>query len=361
MRDDPPRNDRLLASLKARLGAADGGVAVRRVTELAPGLSGARVFRVWFRPASAGERRRPVILKVAVAEPPAGIASRDPGVATREVRFYESGLAARLPPGVRAPRLLGIDRDGPHPWLWLEDVGAALGTIRTPAAALEAARRCAGLHRLYVAEREALERLPWLEREGYAAHAHHVPAAHRHLDALANHPRWGRLFAAGERAALHRALDRTPWAVGELRRPPPTLVHGDFHVGNLGFESGGTLVAIDWAHVGMAPLGGDVATLSSLLAGAPGGAGLAQGTVAEADLLDAYCAALPGVGGAGDTRAVVHRACGLWHLTWGLHLRLGPGLDWLRRRPDPDSADAGRGARDIRDGALRALAFLARV
>ena len=57
----------------------------------------------------------------------------------------------------------------------------------------------------------------------------------------------------------------------------------------------------------------------------------------------------------GDLGAVVRRACRLWHLTWGLHLRLGPGLDWLLRRPDLDSRTPSR-ARDIRDGALRALA-----
>ena len=135
----------------------------------------------------------------------------------------------------------------------------------------------AALHALYLTERDGLEGLPWLEREGYAAYAHHVPAVHRHLDALPTHPRWGRLFGPDERAALHRTLDATPWALGELRRLPPTLVHGDFHAGNLGFDTAGELVAIDWAHVGLAPLGSDVAVLGSLLAGAPGGDGLAPG------------------------------------------------------------------------------------
>jgi hypothetical protein len=357
-----PRHDRLLASLGTCLGWPVDGLAVDRVTELSPGLSGARVFRVRLRGGPGAARRRSLILKVADPAARTGIASRDPGVATREARFYASGLAARLPAGLRAPRLLGVDRDGPRAWLWLEDVGPALGTIRTPAQILKAARRNAGLHGLYRAEHRALERLPWLEREGYAAHAHRVPAAHCHLDALPAHPRWGRLFESDKRAALHRALDRTPWAVAELRRLPLTLVHGDFHLGNLGFDAGGTLVAIDWAHVGLAPLGCDVATLSSLLAGAAGGAGPPPGSVAEGDLLGASCEALADfgdLGDVGDVGAVVRRACGLWHLTWGLHLRLGPGLDWLLRRPDSDSRAAAREARDIRDGARRALAFVA--
>jgi hypothetical protein len=59
----------------------------------------------------------------------------------------------------------------------------------------------------------------------------------------------------------------------------------------------------------------------------------------------------------GDVRTTVGRAAGLWHLTWGLHLRLGPGLDWLLRRPDQGSAEAAA-ASDIREGCVRALAFL---
>lgn len=72
-------------------------------------------------------------------------------------------------------------------------------------------------------------------------------------------------------------------------------------------------------------------------------------------------AALAEIGDVGDAPAVVRRACGLWHLAWGLHLRLGPGLDWRLRRPDPDSAAAEQEAYAIRDSALRAIAFLARV
>ncbi len=176
-RADSPRSDRLRASLGTRLGHSD--LTLGRVSELAPGLSGARVFRVWLRSGPGGAWPRSLILKVATPEAATGLASRDPEIGTRELRFYESGLPARLPTGVRTRRLLGIDRDGPLPWLWLEDVGAALGTIRTPAGAVETARRAAALRALYVAERAAPDRLPWLEREGYAAHTHHVPALSR--------------------------------------------------------------------------------------------------------------------------------------------------------------------------------------
>jgi hypothetical protein len=238
-------------------------IRIGGVSEVTPGLSGSRVLRVELTTigtsdgagGAPGADRRSVILKVPDWGTPTGIAPRDPWVGTREVHFYESGLAARLPHGLRAPRLLGLDHvpPGPGTWLWTEDVATALAVAWNPDRAIAAARRAARLHALFSAERAALERQPWLEREGYAAHAHHLPAAHRNLDRLAEHARWSPLIAPDERAALHRALDLTDWAKQEMGRLPPTLVHGDFHIRNLGWDPDGTLVAIDWAHVGIAP------------------------------------------------------------------------------------------------------------
>jgi Phosphotransferase enzyme family len=358
------RLDRVLSIASSQLGTPPETLVVEDVAELTPGLSGARVFRVQVR--LAGETRRDwsLILKVTDSRIQTGIAPRDPGVATREEHFYQSGLLRQTPAALRPPSLFGIEREGPRAWLWLEDLDEVIGSIGTPEQAVEAARRNAWLHTVYLDGQHALEDLPWLEREGYSAHAHNVPQAHRHLDALGAGSQWGRLFAVEELAMLHQALDRAEWAADEMRQLPPTLVHGDFHVGNLGFDAAGMLVAIDWAHVGLAPLGCDVATLSSLLAGAPGADGLAAGSVSEQVLVSAYCDELvrrcgrAALAPAGDLEVTVRRACGLWHLTWGLHLRLGPGLDWLLRRPDQDSAGAAHLAADVRDGSRRAVAFL---
>lgn len=357
--------DRLLLIASRQVGEPSGTLVLEGIAELGPGLSGARVFRVQLRRTGGDRRRWSLILKVVDSRVQTGIAPKDLDVATREGRLYESGLLRRPLAGLRLPRLLGVDREGPRTWLWLEDLDKAIGAIRTSEQALEAARQNACLHTVYLNDQDTLEYLPWLERDGYAAYAHHIPQAHRHVDALPAHPRWARVFATEELAILHQALDRAAWAADELRRLPRTLVHGDFHVGNLGFDAAGMLVAIDWAHVGLAPLGCDVATLSSLLTGAPGAKGLAEGRVSEQAMIGAYCDELvrgcgrTALAPAGDLQVTVRRACGLWHLTWGLHLRLGPGLDWLLRRPDQDSADAAHLAADIRAGGRRALDFLA--
>ncbi|MDQ3700008.1 MAG: aminoglycoside phosphotransferase family protein, partial [Chloroflexota bacterium] len=245
----------LEASLRACLlpPAGGGALSIQSATEITPGLSGSRLFRVRLRPEAIDDpdvQRAPaelgqsLILKVPDWGTPTSLASRDAGVGLREIHFYESGLAARLPEGLRAPRLLGIDHTPPDlgTWLWTEDVATALAVHWTPERALAAARSAGRLHALFVAEQAELARQGWLERDGYAAYAHHMPAAHCHLVRLPTHPHWSHLFTHQERAALHRALDLTPWAITELRRLPPTLVHGDFHVDNLGCDPDGTVV-----------------------------------------------------------------------------------------------------------------------
>jgi aminoglycoside phosphotransferase (APT) family kinase protein len=200
-----------------------------------------------------------------------------------------------------------------------------------------------------------------------------VPAAHRHLEALAVRSRWSALFSDEERTVLHRALDLASCAMAEMRRLPPTFVHGGFHIRNLGFDRGrgdcaqDTLVMIDWAHAGIAPLGCDVATLVSLYS-VMGGASVVRHGLEQACVL-AYCEEIAHIvrqsrqTGLEPSHVVasVGRAGDLWHLTWGLHLRLGPGLDWLLRRPDQDADDAQHAAADIREGSLRALSALTRL
>ena len=385
-----PTPSALQTSLRALRPSPEWGNArVTGLHELTPGLSGSRVFRVSLsgtKPIvgpSRPEKEQPpfatrgvthhrptippsLILKIPDWGAPSGIASRDPWVMTRELHFYESGLAASLPLGMRAPRLLGIDRTPPGrgTWLWTDDESGPLAIRWRPADAITAAARVARLHSLFRSGGQSLEREQWLERQGYAAYRHHVPAAHRHLETLSATPRWSSLLSQEEREALHRALDLTPQAMEAMDRLPPTLVHGDFHIGNLGLDRSGndaTLVVIDWAHVGLAPLGCDVATLVSLYSvmGGAGESGDDLEHAVQASYIDALRAQGTGSYPEADLRALVSRACALWHLTWGLFLRLGPGLDWLLRRPDQDSDEAQRSALDIRRGCLRALAAVA--
>ena len=91
-----PTPGALQESLRATLPSPSWGNArVTGVRELTPGLSGSRVFRVVLA-VSVTPHTVPlsVILKIPDWGTPTGIASRDPWVGTRELHFYESGLAA---------------------------------------------------------------------------------------------------------------------------------------------------------------------------------------------------------------------------------------------------------------------------
>ncbi|WP_025619508.1 phosphotransferase family protein [Salinispora cortesiana] len=105
---------------------------------------------------------------------------------------------------------------------------------------------------------------PWLERDGYAAYAHHVAAGHHNLSLLGVDPRLASLFSPGRVRRLHACLDALDRLIAEAGRIIPTLLHGDLHVHNLGLADDRRLVLIDWEHVGTGPVGIDLAMFVSL-------------------------------------------------------------------------------------------------
>ncbi|GAA3291379.1 hypothetical protein GCM10020295_08050 [Streptomyces cinereospinus] len=127
-------------------------------------------------------------------------------------------------------------------------------------------------------------------------------------------------------------------------------MHGDFHSRNAGMAEDGTLTLIDWEHVGAGPIGYDLGTFASLYR-VFGGAG----DLDETELLRTYSAAL---GRSTGTDVTDEAALGFAtvHLTWGLHLRLGPGLTAVREGFHGDRPqDIAPHVDDIRTGCLRAL------
>ncbi|MFB9465255.1 phosphotransferase family protein [Streptomyces cinereospinus] len=233
-------------------------------------------------------------------------------------------------------------------WIVMRDVGAALRRRWTPPAALAAARHLASLYTLGAAPGVLETR--WLEHDGGSAYAHHATAGHGNLDGLAGDTRPAGVFTSGQVAALHTALDSADAVAALARRLPQTLVHGDFHSRNAGMAEDGTLTLIDWEHVGAGPIGYDLGTFASLYR-VFGGAG----DLDETELLRTYSAAL---GRSTGTDVTDEAALGFAtvHLTWGLHLRLGPGLTAVREGFHGDRPqDIAPHVDDIRTGCLRAL------
>jgi aminoglycoside phosphotransferase (APT) family kinase protein len=149
-------------------------------------------------------------------------------------------------------------------------------------------------------------------------------------------------------------LDAAAELNSRAARLPTTLVHGDLTPRNAGVDEDDVLVLIDWEHVGVGPVGLDLATFVSLYRAFGG-----HGELDEADLLRLYGEALSDLADA-DLRHSAALGFAIVHLTWGLHLRLGPGLMAVHRGFHGETpAELAPHLDDIRSGCLRALSWAA--
>lgn len=341
-------------------GIVGGGTyRIGSVEDLSKGISGSLVRRVSVVRAMGGESSFSLVLKVLKIpewRDESWLEHMDASSGERERMFFESGLTGLLPRGLRTPAVLGIEKRGGVTWIWTEDVGRWLGVRWVEEEAREAARRCALLHSAYRTNEAELSGAGWLGRREYSSYVHHVPSAHRNLERAASDPELRDLFSRGERTRLRGCLDSYDGFAGAMDRLPRTLIHGDFHVSNLGFDDGGSLVVLDWAYVGLAPPGCDVATFVSVYR-LFGGTPWTEGRGWEDELVGTYVEALRESGEPKGIEDVVRTAVALWHLTWGLHLRLGPGLGALLERRVDDERKPGTIV-DVREGCERALAAL---
>lgn len=343
-----PSAERIEAVLAAHAGPWGSGPRVLEVEDLSPGLGQAAVLRVH---TADRDNRSQWIVKIPGGGARSLLDARDEQLNDREVAFFRSALPARLPTGLTAPSAAVVhDGEGPE-WIVMRDIGPALGNPWTPEAAGTAAARLALLHAQALADPDLLD-LPWLERAGHHAYAHHIPSGHDNLDALPADPRLADLFTPAQVRALHRCLNAAEALADLASRLPSTLVHGDFTPLNAGLDAAQTLVLIDWEHVGVGPIGFDLATFVAMHRAFGG-----RGTLDERALLETYSRALFEETGT-DLADQAAAGFAITHLTWGLHLRLGPGLAAVRLGVfDQSPAQLSASLQDIRSGCLRALSW----
>lgn len=346
-----PDAETIEAALASHVGPWGDDVRVLSVRDLSTGLGQAAVLR-----ASVAARHAPAapwIVKILGWGRQTLLDSRDRLLDRREAHFYASGISDLLPAGLTTPPAATVFRHHDRTWLVMRDIGAVLQQSWTPDSAMTAARRAA---LLYVpgAVRPGLLDAPWLELAGYAAYAHHVPAGHDNLEALADDPRLRTLFTSEQVGALHTCLDAAEELGARAAELPGTLVHGDLTPHNAGLDPHGALALIDWEHVGVGPVGFDLGTFVSLYRAFGG-----NGELDEPALLEAYAQAVSDLAGT-DLRTAAALGFATAHLTWGLHLRLGPGLTAVGQGLNRDApAQLAAHLDDIRSGCLRALSWAA--
>lgn len=179
-----------------------------------------------------------VVVKV-VAEP-AGELSWDHG--GRELLAYRTGLLCRLPPGIRAPRCLGVvQHDDGSASLWLEGLEgptAAVWPFPWYRATAEGVGRTQGAF----VDGLPLPEHGWLNRGSLRDYVRDHPC-----------PEGGGAVPSANLRCDERVVE---W----LETLPPTLSHFDLHPRNV-VAGSGDVVVIDWASVGIGCVGEDVSTL----------------------------------------------------------------------------------------------------
>lgn len=264
----------------------------------------------------------------------------------REPEFFASGLWTDIGPGLRSVRCHGIDRRAPDEvWIWLEAL-AESNPGHWPSDAFERAAEDLGRFAgSYVAGRP-------LPTESWLADTRSVQVQYSILRpnmrdpilaALESPPTTSRAAASAfgttrDRAVLRDAFLQQIELLDAIDRSQRALCHNDTMAPNLfvGFTpSGGPdTKAIDWALVGVGPVGGD---LGHLVAGSACFFRAASDALHELDrrTFEAYLAGMADVGAVVDANAIrlasLVTVLAQWSAVVAIHLisALDPAEEWV--------------------------------
>jgi hypothetical protein len=246
----------------------------------------------------------------------------------REPDALASGSLDDLAPGFRAVRAYLVQKihdDGY--WLWLEDLGSHDQGPWSAEWYMGAARHLGAFNGAYAAGRP-LPEAPWLSLGAELRWSAVAPEAGPGLELLAcEDPEiWSGGPATLEAArVLHRFFREQDGFIAALDRLPRVLCHNDAMRANLFADVDpvprDSTVAIDWALVGLGPLGGELAQLvigSAIFGDLPASV-LAE---VEARLFAAYLEGLTDAGWKGDPDVVLFGYATVAVLRWGLLIPL---------------------------------------
>lgn len=172
------------------------------------------------------------------------------GGGLREVGVYRS-LAQQLP--VQTPALVAADSNGS--WLVTEAIAADLTPDRwTADDYARAIRTMAALHERFWDLSDDLSVYSWLTRPLSNDFEIYVLAAVTAMEKMMVDNRHQLLTGSLEAlTGLGQLLSQVEAVAQKLRAQPPTLVHGDFHPGNLLLQIEDEVFVFDWQLAGVGP------------------------------------------------------------------------------------------------------------
>jgi hypothetical protein len=231
--------------------------------------------------AQDGGQAVPWSLVLKVAQSPANVGASDMGEGEdpshwnywkRELCVFQSDLLEDLPRGLAAPRCYGLEeRPGDITWLWLEEVADCYGGVWPLERYGLAARHLGRFNGGYLSE-PSLADHRWLSvgllRQWCASIPDWLPqfsGLHGEPDIWA-HPLILRVFPRPEKNPFLRFLRERERFLAALDQLPQTICHKDAYPTNLmarrGADGEEETVALDWAMVGIGPVGEEVAQLA---------------------------------------------------------------------------------------------------
>lgn len=179
----------------------------------------------------------------------------------REIDFFESAVAKRIPAKIGMPKYLGKSSLTDGTWLfWNEDLGDITGSKFTWAACIEAAELVAELNSIDISDASEHKWLGvgtptgWLDfRDAYF-----IPPYLMALDLVAEDPV---RTAAFENYGKY--LGKQFELVELMGKARQTFVHGDFNLNNLVYRPGQDpeVIALDWQLCGVAAVGSEVVAI----------------------------------------------------------------------------------------------------
>jgi hypothetical protein len=176
----------------------------------------------------------------------------------REPLIYRSGLLEALPDGLTAPRCFGVvEQPGNVVWLWLEDIKDSYDGVWPLDRYTLTARHLGRLNGIYLSGRP-LPSFPWMSTRRIQTWIGMMPWRTIPWE----HPRTLRRYPKPEANSFQRMLIDNELFLAKLDTLPKTISHGDTYPTNFMSRHSRAdqdqTVALDWALMGIAPLGDDL-------------------------------------------------------------------------------------------------------
>jgi hypothetical protein len=201
-----------------------------------------------------------VILKV-IGRPERGGELVDWNYWRREALYYQSDLAAELPPGLERPHCFGVaERPGDQLWLWLEDIEERI-TGWTLDDYGRVAYRIAGFNTPFLCG-EPIPQHCWLSRGWMRSKIVNAASAVASLPTAVRHPMVRRALPPDVSDWILQTWADRDHYLRVLDRLPRTLCHADvFRRNVLIRRHADACVLIDWAFVGEGAIGQELVPL----------------------------------------------------------------------------------------------------